>query len=207
LGLELSKKQVENSTQNRVVPGDKIAVIEEFLPDETCFEQDGSILSMTIGEVIPDQKKHKITVKPLKQIFELRRGDVGVGRVVYVKKQIASVDIHMVNDIKIPLPVNSILHVSEASKRFVKNMYEVTRPGDWLKFKIVRTMKPVYISLIGEGLGVVIAQCNHCGHDLKFLRRNTLKCPNCELIQNRVTSRSFGKLVTSFKRTLSNETR
>ncbi len=203
----MSKKQVEKSTQNRVVPGDKIAVIEEFLPDETCFEQDGSILSMTTGEVLPDQKKHKITVKPFKQVLQLRRGDVGVGRVVYVKKQIASVDIHRINETSVPLPVNSILHVSEASKRFVRNMYEVTRPGDWLKFKVVRTMKPVYISLIGEGLGVVIAQCNHCGHDLNFYRRNTLKCPNCSLVQNRVTAKSFGKLVTSFKRTSNNETR
>ncbi|MHA1978098.1 MAG: exosome complex RNA-binding protein Csl4 [Candidatus Hodarchaeales archaeon] len=203
----MSKKHVEKSTQNRVVPGDKIAVIEEFLPDETCFEQDGSILSMTTGEVIPDQKKHKITVKPLKQSFQLERGDTGVGRVVYVKKQIASVDIHRINSNPVPIPINSILHVSEASRRFVRNMYEVTRPGDWLKFRIVRTMKPVYISLIGEELGVVIAQCNHCGHDLEFYRRNTLKCPNCSLIQNRVTSDSFGKLVTSFSRPPENETR
>ena len=203
----MSKKHVENSTQNRVVPGDKIAVIEEFLPDETCYEQDGSILSMTTGEVIPDQKKHKITVKPIKHVFQLRRGDTGVGRVVYVKKQIASVDIHRINGIPVPLPINSILHVSEASRRFVKNMYEVTRPGDWLKFTIVRTMKPVYISLIGEELGVVIAQCNHCGNDIEFYRRNTLKCPNCGLIQNRVTAPSFGKLVTSFTRASQDETR
>ncbi|PWI49151.1 hypothetical protein CEE45_03145 [Candidatus Heimdallarchaeota archaeon B3_Heim] len=203
----MSKRLVENSTQNRVVPGDKIAVIEEFLPDETCFEQDGSILSMTTGEVITDLKKHKITVKPIKNVFVLKRGDTGVGRVVYVKKQIASVDIHMINDTKVPLPMNSILHVSEASRRFVKNMYEVTRPGDWLKFRIVRRMKPIYISLIGEGLGVVIAQCNHCGHDLEFYRRNALKCPNCSLIQNRITANSFGKLVTSFTRTSQNETR
>ena len=203
----MSKKRVETSTQNRVVPGDKIAVIEEFLPDETCFEKDGSILSMTTGEVIPDQKRHKITVKPIKHLFQIRRGDTGVGRVVYVKKQIASVDIHRVNGNEVPLPINSILHVSEASGRFVKNMYEVTRPGDWLKFKIVRSRKPVHISLIGDELGIVIAQCNHCGQDLEFYRRNTLKCPNCNLIQNRITARSFGKLVTSFTRPSENETR
>ena len=197
----MSKKDVEKSTQNRVVPGDKIAVIEEFLPDETCFEKDGSILSMTTGEVSPDLKKHKITVNPIKRFFQLRRGDTGVGRVVYVKKQIASVDIHMVKNTEVPLPINSILHVSEASRRFVKNMYEVTRPGDWIKFKIVRTLKPVYISLIGEDLGVVIAQCNHCGHDIDFYRRNALKCQNCGLIQNRITAKSFGKVVTSFTRT------
>ncbi|MHA1993802.1 MAG: exosome complex RNA-binding protein Csl4 [Candidatus Hodarchaeales archaeon] len=203
----MSKKHVEKSTQSRVVPGDKIAVIEEFLPDETCFEQDGSIISMTTGEVSPDLKKHKITVKPIKRVLQLRRGDTGVGKVVYVKKQIASVDIHRINNTEVPLPINSILHVSEASRRFVKNMYEVTRPGDWLKFKIVRTMKPVYISLIGDDLGVVIAQCNHCGHDLVFFRPNALKCQKCSLIQNRVTAKSFGKLVTSFTRTSQNETR
>jgi exosome complex RNA-binding protein Csl4 len=196
----MSKKQEMKAVENPVVPGDKIAEIEEFLPDDTCFEEEGSILSGVIGEVITDVKKHKITVKPFKKHFEINRGDIGLGRVEYVKKQIASVDIYRLNEREVPLPVNSILHVSETSRRYVRSMYDVTRPGDWIKFRIIKTTKPIYISLIGEGLGVVLGHCNRCGHELDFYRRNSLKCANCNFIQNRITSKSFGKPLSSLKR-------
>jgi exosome complex component CSL4 len=189
----MSKKSESKTNNTQVVPGDKIAVIEEFLPAENCFEEDGSIIAEVTGEVIIDSKLHKIAVKPSKEHFSLRKGDIGFGKVEFVKKQVASVDIYKINDIDIAKPINSILHVSEASRRFVRNMYEVTRPGDWIRFRITRTEKPIYISFIGEGLGVVIASCNQCGHGLNILRRNSLKCPNCNFEQGRITSNLFGK--------------
>jgi exosome complex component CSL4 len=201
-------KNSETKTNNiRVVPGDKIAVIEEFLPNENCFEEDGSIIAEVIGEVIKDTKSHKITVKPSRLHFALNIGDIGYGRVEFVKKQVASVDIHKINDKNIDKPINSILHVSEASRRFIRNMYEVTRPGDWIRFRITKADKPIYISFIGEDLGVVIADCNHCGHKLKFFRRNSLTCPNCNSEQSRITSKLYGKPLISNKGLSLNETR
>ena len=116
----MSKKQEMKAVENPVLPGDKIAVIEEFLPHDSCFEEEGSILASVTGEVVPDLKKHKIKVKPFKKHFEINRGDIGFGRVEYVKKQIASVNIHRLNEREVSLPVNSILHVSETSRRFVR---------------------------------------------------------------------------------------
>jgi exosome complex component CSL4 len=203
----MSKKNSDNLSHKYVIPGDKIAVIEEFLPDETCFEDEGSIISRVSGEVRPDLKKHKISVIPAKKFFELRKGDIGIGRVEYTKKQIASVNIHYINDKEVPLPVNSILHVSEASRRFIRNMYDVARSGDWLKFRIVRDFKPIYISLIGEGLGVILAYCNHCGTELENFRRNSFKCSYCEHIQDRIISKAYGKPIPSLKRPSKNETR
>ncbi len=203
----MSKKSETETNHTRVVPGDKIAVIEEFLPDENCFEEDGSIIAEVIGEVVIDSKSHKIGVKPSKEHFSLKQGDIGFGRVEYVKKQIASVDIYKNNDINIAKPVNSILHVSEASRRFVRNMYEVARPGDWVRFRITKAEKPIYISFIGEGLGVVIALCNQCGHELNFFRRNLLKCPNCSSEQNRITSTLYGKPLIPNQGLSPNETR
>lgn len=188
----MSKKSETKTNNTQVVPGDKIAVIEEFLPAENCFEEDGSIIAEVTGEVIIDSKSHKIAVKPSKEHFALHKGDIGFGRVEFVKKQIASVDIYKINDIDIAKPINSILHVSEASRRFVRNMYEVTRPGDWIRFRITRIEKPIYISFIGEDLGVVIALCNQCGHKLNIFRRNSLKCPNCNFEQTRITSKLYG---------------
>lgn len=188
----MTKNNDDDSENNWVLPGDKIAVIEEFLPDETCYEQDGGIYSKILGRVVTDPKKHKISVIPKNPYLEVKIGDIGMGRVEFIKKLIASVDIYRINQKSIPLPIGAVLHIREASQRFVRSMYEVTRPGDWLKFRVIRTNKPVYISLVGDKLGVIISYCIQCGYELKYKRRNTLECPNCELIQPRITSRQFG---------------
>ncbi|MFX0013618.1 MAG: exosome complex RNA-binding protein Csl4 [Candidatus Hermodarchaeota archaeon] len=196
-----------NSDDNLVVPGDKIAVIEEFLPDETCYEQDGGIYSKIFGNVKTDPKKHKITVIPKNPHRTIKNGDIGLGRVEFMKKQIASVNIYYLNQEFLPIPMSAVLHVSEASRRFVKNMYEVARPGDWIRFRIIRTAKPIYISLIGNGLGVIISYCIQCGYELEYKRRNTLGCPNCDTIQTRITSKYFGKSLVRNLRPSRNEAR
>jgi exosome complex RNA-binding protein Csl4 len=195
MGLEMSKKQQDPSDERRVLPGDKIAVIEEFLPDETCYEQDGSIYSSVIGRVVTDSQKHKISVEPDIHPQIAKEGDVAMGRVEFVKKQMASVEIYLLNGHEISPPVKAIMHISEVSRRFVKNMYEVARPGDWVRCRMIRTGNALYIGLVGEGLGVIQAFCNHCGSELHLERRNTLGCPNCELIQPRITSRQYGRVV------------
>lgn len=187
-----NKKEI-SSDNKLVLPGDKIAVIEEFVPDETCFEKNGGIYSRVIGHILTDRKKHKISVIPKKQHHSIKNGAIGLGRVEFAKKQIASVNIFHLNHEEIPIPVSAVLHVSEASRRFVKSMYEVARPGDWVRFRIIREKKPIYISFIGDGLGVVTAYCIQCGHELNYKRPNLLECPNCDLIQARITSKNYGK--------------
>ncbi len=203
----MNNNKQNDSDDNWVLPGDKIAIIEEFLPDETCYEQDGVIYSKVLGRVVTDLKKHKISVIPKNPHHSIKNGDIGVGRVEFMKKTIASVNIYHLNQENLPIPANAVLHISEASRGFVKNMYEVARPGDWLRFRIIRAIKPVYISLIGDGLGVVISYCIHCGHELEYKRRNMLECPNCEFIQPRITSKYFGKTLTIKLRPSRNETR
>ena len=77
----MSKKSETKTNNTQVVPGDKIAVIEEFLPSENCFEEDGSIIAEVTGEVIIDSKSHKIAVKPSKEHFSLHKDDIGLGKV------------------------------------------------------------------------------------------------------------------------------
>ncbi len=202
------KKKSRTGNENEwVIPGDKIAIIEEFLPNESCYEEDGVIFGTVFGKVKMDRKKHKISVIPNKDYNFVKNGDIGVGRVEFIKKQIASVDIYQLNEKHISPAINSILHISEVSRRFVKNMYEVARPGDWIKFQVIRSNKPVYISLIGDSFGVVISYCIQCGSELDFKQRNTLRCPNCELIQPRITSKHYGKPSSYILESSRNETR
>lgn len=203
----MNNNKKSDSDDSLVLPGDKIAIIEEFLPDETCYEQKGGIYSKILGRVVTDTKKHKISVIPKNPHRTIKNGDVGLGRVEFMKKQIASVNIYHLNQENVSIPISAVLHISEASRRFVRNMYEVARPGDWLRFRIIRAIKPVYISLIGNGLGVVISYCIQCGHELEYRRPNTLECQNCGSIQPRITSKYFGNPLIRKLRPSRNETR
>lgn len=191
----MSEKQQHPSSERRVIPGDKIAVIEEFLPDETCYEQDGSICSSVIGRVVTDTQKHKISVVPDHPHQTAKKGDVGIGRVEFVKNKMASVEIYRLEGRDVFPPTKATLHIWEVSHGFVKNMYEVARPGDWVRFRLTRAGNFVDVGLVGDELGVIQAFCNHCGSELQLKRRNTLECPNCELIQPRITSRQYGQVV------------
>jgi exosome complex component CSL4 len=205
--MEMNNKKEFESDSKLVLPGDKIAVIEEFVPDESCYEKDGGIYSSFLGHVETDRKKHKISVIPEKSHRAIENGAIGVGRVEFVKKQIAAVNIYHLNKEEIAVPVSAVLHISEVSRRFVKNMYEVARPGDWVKFKIIRANKPVYISFLDDGLGVVNSYCIQCGHELQIKRRNMLECPNCDLIQMRITSKHYGRPLKVKMGSSRNETR
>ena len=58
----MKKDTVKN--KDVVIIGQYLGVVEEFLPDETCYEQDGGIYSKILGRVVTDPKKHKISVIP-----------------------------------------------------------------------------------------------------------------------------------------------
>jgi exosome complex component CSL4 len=205
--MVMTNKKDDDSDNKLVLPGDKIAVIEEFVPDETCYEKDGGIYSRVLGHVLTDRKKHKISVIPKKSHRSIENGAIGVARVEFIKKQVANVNIFHLNQEEIAIPISAVLHISEVSRRFVKNMYEVARPGDWVRFRIIRANKPVSISFIGEGLGVVTSYCIQCGHELNYKQRNLLECPYCDLIQPRITSKYFGKPLSYKSRSSRNETR
>jgi len=44
-------------TKRTVLPGDEVAVAEEYMPDEGTYEQDGKILSALAGELELDAGK------------------------------------------------------------------------------------------------------------------------------------------------------
>lgn len=176
-----------------VLPGDRLGVIEEFIPDKTCFEDEGQLLSSLVGNVQIDETRHRISVKGKKKIRFPQRGDRGFGQVVIARNQIASVEIHSLENDTIDIPYTAILHISNTSQHFVRSMFDVTRPGDWVKFEIIKGGIPSRISLRGRGLGVVHGQCISCGDTLHLKKRDLLECPSCGLIQPRVTSQNYGE--------------
>ena len=62
-----------------VCPGDQLGVIEEFTPQNNCFEQEGAVFATHIGEKTIDKEKHQVAVMEKRRIYIPRRGSIELG--------------------------------------------------------------------------------------------------------------------------------
>ena len=180
-------------------PGDQLGVIEEFTPQHNCFEQEGVIFSSTFGERVVDKEKHQVNIFPFKKIYTPRRGSIALGRIIEVRRQTATVEIahfkvgKAFKDFKTKF--TAALSVSNLSSRYIKNLYDGVRPGDWIICKIVKIEfnGNIDVSLYGaREFGVISASCFVCGKEIdRVVKRNLLKCNNCGTTQPRVLSSDF----------------
>ena len=182
-----------------ICPGDQLGVIEEFTPQNNCYEQEGAVFSSVFGERWLDKERHQINVVPKRKIYTPRRGSIALGFITEVRRQNASVEIahfkvgKQFKDFK--TKYNAQLSVANLSSRFIKNLYDGVRPGDWLICKVVKLdfNGNMDVSLYGSReFGVITASCYVCGHEVdRVVKRNLLKCNDCGATQPRVLSSDF----------------
>jgi exosome complex component CSL4 len=185
-------KSKKKNITSYVIPGDQLGVIEEYIPDKNCYEAEGIIYANVAGNVYIDAENHRISVKSIKEVIIPTKGQLIIGQAMITRKQASTISIFHLNEKSIPVPYTGVLHISNVSDRYVHNMFEVIRPGDWVRAGIIRDDIPIGLTLLGNAYGVILAFCTICGCELEFIRRNLLKCPECEQVQPRLTSRLYG---------------
>jgi len=86
-----------------------------------------------------------------------------------------------------------ILHISDVRLRYVESMFNVCKPGDILRAKVISEKNRTYhLSTKDKNLGVVYAFCSRCGHMLE-LKRQGMSCPRCGKIEKRKTVPDYGE--------------
>lgn len=76
-----------------VLPGDEVAVAEEYMPAEGTYEQDGKILSSLAGELELDQEEKVAKVSPKNPLVTLKSGDSVFCRITDVRASMAICEI------------------------------------------------------------------------------------------------------------------
>ncbi len=187
-------KRLNEIRGRKVSPGDEICVIEEFLPGPGTFEVDGIVRATLTGVVNVDLMTRVAFVKPLVREPRMpERGDVVYGVVQVVRDEFAIIKI--IGDgqgRRYSVPYTGLLHISQATEKFVKDLYEVLRMGDVVKAKVLSNYLPYNLTLKEYRLGVVMAFCGRCGERLVKSGSEVLKCPSCGNTERRKVSSDYG---------------
>jgi len=179
-----------------VTPGEQLCVIEELLPGFGTYEEAGIVYAATSGGVTIDLKERRIRVLEPGGRIKLSlpvQGDIMMGEVINAYEQRAEVSLVKRNDQDVLSPIAGEIHISNVTRRFVRSMSNVIRGGDIIRGVALNTHEiPVQLSLVGPDLGVILAKCVKCGHDLTLTTYNNLICLRCENRESREVAKDYG---------------
>jgi exosome complex component CSL4 len=184
----------EEKSGHLVLPGERLGVIEEFVPDSGTFVKDGVIYSKIIGRSLVDLQNRKVSVYPVAQgVVVPKVSTVVIGQIGNAQSDNVLVKIFKIGNKKLSGNFGGILHVSDVSDRYVDQMSDVCKPGDIVRAKVISEKNQIFhLSTNDKGLGVVYASCSRCGTLLEQ-HGYDLKCPKDGNIEHRKVAPDYGK--------------
>ena len=192
----MALKAPEQKNGHIVMPGERLGVIEEFIPDSGTFVKDGVIYSKIIGCSLVDLQNRRVQVYPVAPGATVPQvGTVIIGQIGNAQSDNVLVNIFKVGNKKISGKFGGILHVSDVSDRYIDQMSDVCKPGDIVKAKVISSKNQIFhLSTNDRNFGIMYA---FCSRDSTLLvqepGRYDLVCPKCGNIERRKTTQDYGK--------------
>lgn len=179
-----------------VMPGDTLGIIEQYLPGEGTYDDEGNIKSSVLGNVNINLEKRKISVigKSEKPPI-LKEGDIIYGQIRDIKNQRVTVDIDRLKNTErsLAIPYMGTIHISKAKEGYLEKLSDAFRIGDIIEAKVVKvTSDNVDLSTTDENCGVIKAICTRCRNYMKPTGKNReLQCVNCLKKEKREVSNNY----------------
>jgi exosome complex component CSL4 len=173
--------------EKQKIPGEKIALIEEYLPGENTFEDEDSIRATVIGEIRLDSTERLASIERQKQITVPKVGDIIIGVVEANLPSMIAIMIKYVNGKKVVADLECICVTRHLRKK------NIALAKDVVKVKIISHINgTIHSTIDSPELGVLFTKCRKCyGTVVKM--RDAVKCKDCTWIDDRKLSSDFGK--------------
>ncbi len=174
-----------------VLPGDKLGYAEEYIVGKGAYEENGEIFAAVAGKVVIEDRT--ITVEPIKNLPEINKGDIVLGRVVDLRNSLALVELSRKKGFDRDLMYTGIaaLHISNVQSDYLKDLSSAIRHMDIIKARVIDA-ENMKLSTKEPEMGVIKSICSICKHDL-VREGNILKCPECGNVEKRKLSTDYGK--------------
>jgi exosome complex component CSL4 len=178
----------------KVLPGDKVAVSEEFLPGRNTYDDSGLIRALRAGAVLRDTKNMEISVKPAVEPETIKVDDWVTGQVEGAQANSANVHIYFLNgkptykDFSGMLSLRGLSGGGRGARRTTP-----VKMGDIVRCRVYSLLNGIIHLTIDEpDMGVVSAFCGNCGKPLLRGSATRAKCDECGNVEERKLARDFG---------------
>jgi len=191
----MTLKTSEQRNGNLVLPGERLGVIEEFIPNSGTYVKDGVIYSKIIGRALIDMLNRRVSVYQLNEGAVVPKvGITVIGQIGNAQSDNVLVRILGVGNKKNLSGVFSgILHISDVSDRYINSMNDVCKPGDIIRARVISEKNQInHLTTSDKNLGVIYAFCSLCSALLEQ-RQYEMYCPKCGNIEKRKTTFDYGK--------------
>ncbi len=178
----------------KVFPGEKLAVIEEYNDGRGTYQEHGEVRSSEIGVTgYNDQYRELIVNKKTPEILVPHEGMDVVAQVGSVARKDARIDIFVIDGAHVHPTYSGVIHISDMSRDYLKNIDMAVRSGDIVKGKLVNTKNRLnQTSLRGQEYGVIYGFCSRCGGLLEK-KEGKLVCEDCGRMERRKTANTYGE--------------
>jgi exosome complex component CSL4 len=181
----LTNEQQKFVRRRLVVPGEKLAVVEEFTPGPGTIVYNGQVLASAYGIAEYNHEDMTVSINPIKNnVGRPTSNEIVEGIVDAIQVGHAIVTIHKIGDRLSSHRFSALLPL----RRGRKGERSITiKRGDIVRAKVESTLNAtVYLSIDGENLGVIRTTCSNCGGEVIHIpQKNVVECINCGLKEPR----------------------
>lgn len=179
-----------------VMPGEKLGIIEQYLPGKGTYENEGDIEATVLGTININSKMKTISVEPKAgHPATLEVNDKVYGQITDVKPQRVNVKIDRLENTQreLSLPYMGSIHISKAKEGYLDKISDAFRIGDIIKAEVIKiTGDNVELTTVKEDCGVLKAMCTRCREYMSTTpKRNELQCKRCNKKERREVSSEY----------------
>lgn len=187
--------QTGKSNRRLVLPGDEVAVSEEYESGEGTYERDGKIFASAPGMLDLDEGAKVARVWMFNPPVQLRVGDIVYATVDDLRSSMATATVFVLHGVERPLSgeTEGSIHISNVSTQYTEDFRQMFRLGDILRAQVIQVEPSLQLTTAGPALGVVKALCTQCRGPL-LRRGNELYCERCERTEIRKIATDYGDL-------------
>ena len=169
-----------------MLPGDEVAIAEEYMSGEGTYESDGKIFASAVGELDLDPREKTAKVVLDNPPVVLMEGDTVLAEVTDTKPAMAicSVMAQEGRERSVSSETLSSVHVSKIASSYVEDAGDLLRAGDLIRAQVIQAEPSVQLSTSGPHFGVIRALCTVCRSPLERRGRD-LWCKRCERKETR----------------------
>ena len=181
-----------------VMPGDEVAVEEEYAAGEGTFADNGTVYASQVGTLVLDDDECTASVVCPNPPNILKKGDIVYAVVADIRNTMATADVVAKEGTSknVGGETYATIHVSKISPKYTDDVSKELRKGDYIRAVVTETKPSLQLATKDKHLGCIRALCSKCKTEMvRDKKGEGLYCPECRYAMPRKLADDYGDVV------------